>query len=108
MFSKLWIAAAIAAPIVALLGADLSSQKDGLVVHEWGTLTSVADTNGEAMTWASLNGPADLPCFVATLGKGVQGSFKFIPGLVRMETPVVYFYSPRRTTLPSHVGIPNG
>ena len=69
---------------------------DTLIAHEWGTFTSVAGENGEAIDWWTLGGPQDLPCFVErlrTLSKSDQG------GTVRMETPVVYFYSPRQTTV---------
>ena len=35
-----------------------------MVVHEWGTFTTVADEAGQAMNWTPLGGPTDLPCFV--------------------------------------------
>src|SRR5437016_529730 len=89
-FWKLSFAIAVAASVAALVGSDLGSQ--ALVVHEWGTLTSVANEHGTPVEWASLGGVADLPCFVAHLDQGAQGSYKFLPGAVRMETPVLYFY----------------
>ena len=80
----------------------------GLTVHEWGTFTSVADANGLATEWLPLGGPSDLPCFVKKDGGGI---LKVVPqndvplnyetakanlwGKVRMETPVLYFYSDR-------------
>src|SRR6266498_723155 len=41
-----------------------------LVVHEWGTFTSIAGKDGIALEWRPLNGPTDLPKFVHTLAGG--------------------------------------
>ena len=85
--------AASAGPIEV---ASATRDPDTLIAHEWGTFTSVAGENGEAIDWWTLGGPQDLPCFVErlrTLSKSDQS------GTVRMETPVVYFYSPRQTTV---------
>jgi hypothetical protein len=78
-----------------------------LTVHEWGTFTTVAGADGQAVQWRPLSGPADLPCFVTALN---PNSFKTdrggVPGLkatVRMETPVLYFYSPREQTVRAKV-----
>jgi hypothetical protein len=69
------------------------SDNAGLVVHEWGTFTSIAGENGQAVEWLPLNGPSDLPCFVAHLD---LNNFKGgLAGTVRMETPVLYFYAPQ-------------
>src|ERR1044072_243601 len=48
-----------------------------LVVHEWGTFTSIAGQNGVAIDWRPLNGASDLPRFVYTLEKnqGFRGNF---------------------------------
>jgi hypothetical protein len=35
-----------------------------LVVHEWGTFTSIAGRNGTAVDWRPLDGASDLPKFV--------------------------------------------
>jgi hypothetical protein len=67
-----------------------------LVVHEWGTFTSVAGTDGRAVEWRPLDGPVDVPCFVERLGFNVKGS---LAAKIRMETPVLYFYAPRETTV---------
>lgn len=93
-----------------------------LTVHEWGTFTTVADMNGRAMQWLPLSGPADLPCFVnhfdlvsggKTLGPlGVPLSYSAargqLLGSVRMETPVLYFYSSRPEVLQVKVDFPQG
>ena len=77
-----------------------------LIAHEWGTFTSVAVRAGTQQPWAPLTGSPDLPCFVERLG---LQNFKYFPGAsVRMETPVIYFYSKVATTLSVHVGFPRG
>ena len=91
----------------------LAAQSPTLVVHEWGTFTSIAGPDGQAVQWRPLTGPTDLPCFVTQLN---PNSIKIasrdgIPGLkalVRMETPVLYFYSPSSTTARVSVGFPEG
>ena len=64
-----------------------------LTVHEWGTFTAVAGSDGHAIEWMPLTGPEDLPSFVEHLS-GVLGKAG-LRGTIRMETPVLYFYSPR-------------
>ena len=66
-----------------------------LVVHEWGTFTSVAGANGDAAEWRPQGGASDLPCFVKQLAVGLKGA---LSGTVRLETPVLYFYAPERMT----------
>jgi len=63
----------------------------GLTVHEWGTFTSVAGEQGQPVRWHRWGGTDDLPCFVNNFG-GFKGA---LPALVRMETPVLYFYATR-------------
>ena len=87
----------------------------GLTAHEWGTFTSVAGPDGYAMEWLPAGGPTDLPCFVAISGGG-----KFLKsrsrhrgerstlGRVRMETPVIYFYSPKEEVVNVKVSFPRG
>jgi len=64
------------------------------VVHEWGTFTSIAGPDGLAVEWTPQAGPSDLPCFVVRDRLNVKGNLR---GTVRMETPVLYFYSPVET-----------
>src|SRR5262249_10886500 len=61
-----------------------------LIVHEWGTFTSVAGPDGKAIGWSPLDGRDDLPCFVERYRYNNKGT---LPGTVRMETPVIYFYA---------------
>lgn len=85
-----------------------------LTVHEWGTFTSVAGQDGSALTWRPLLVESDLPSFVYSVDKG--GTFRGLrypskSGMavrVRMETPVLYFYSKEETTVWVKVGFPSG
>jgi hypothetical protein len=83
-----------------------AAQPEALGAHEWGTFTSVADERGDPVAWAPWDGPGDLPCFVERMeGKNWKA---ILSGLVRMETPVLYFYSSRPITLSVHVDFPQG
>ena len=83
-----------------------AAQPGTLIAHEWGTFTSVADEHGAPVRWASWIGPADLPCFVQRLdGRDWKA---FLTGFVRMETPVLYFYSQQPAKLSVHVDFPQG
>ncbi len=95
----------VAAAVALLAGAELKIGTTPPVTHEWGTFTSVAREDGTAVEWAPLLGPGDLPCFV-TRAKEIR---KWVArGLVRMETPVLYFYAQHATTLTVHVDFPQG
>src|SRR6266704_4437452 len=74
------------------------TRSENLVVHEWGTFTSIAGKDGVALEWRPLNGSTDLPGFVHTIQEGAKGlrhpELKAdLAATVRMETPVLYFYS---------------
>jgi hypothetical protein len=93
--------------VVGLAGHARSPE---ITMHEWGTFTTVAGTDGRAINWLPLGGPSDLPCFVHHVNANIMA--KLLPGQqagaqityetarssmlakVRMETPVIYFYSP--------------
>jgi hypothetical protein len=77
-----------------------------LVAHEWGTFTSVAGPTGAPVPWAALSAPSDLPCFVHRLSAMCVKCAA--TSVVRMETPVTYFYSPRATTVSVNVKLPSG
>lgn len=94
--------------------AQAQSSANDLVVHEWGTFTSIAGKNGVAIDWRPLNGASDLPKFVYTSAdkKGWRGSYND-PGKgrvakVRMETPVIYFYTAKEMEVDVKVAFPNG
>jgi hypothetical protein len=77
-----------------------------LVAHEWGTFTSVADADGNPVPWQAYTGPTELPCFVHNSG-GISAKLNGY-ATVRMETPVIYFYAPTRTTVSVQVDLPGG
>jgi hypothetical protein len=95
----------LAASVTFLIGAELKVETAPLVTHEWGTFTSVARENGAAVEWAPLLGPGDLPCFVTRAQEIRKVALR---GLVRMETPVLYFYAQQPATLSIHVDFPQG
>jgi len=85
---------------------SLSRPANDLTVHEWGTFTSVAGPDGEAVEWLPLTGSTDLPAFVEHFR---DGQFKCgLRGTLRMETPVLYFYSARETTVSVKVAFAKG
>jgi hypothetical protein len=87
-------------------GAQVQPVNPDLTAHEWGTFTSIAGRNGQAVEWSALNGSADLPSFVEYFN-GAQ--FKAgLQGTIRMETPVLYFYSPRETSVSVKVAFSKG
>ena len=89
--------------IVTIASPRAVDQVD-LTVHEWGTFTSVAGVNGEAVPWRTYTGAGDLPCFVNRFG-GFKG---VLLSNVRMETPVLYFYGRRDLTANVKVRFPMG
>ncbi len=93
---------AVAAVVVLTAG----SPDDGLTVHEWGTFTSVAGTNGKAIEWNGLGPARDLPPFVEDAGLHCT-KWSFLAS-VRMETPVIYFYSSREMQANVSVKFPHG
>jgi len=77
-----------------------------LVVHEWGTFTSIAGDDGTALLWLPIPAKSDLPTFVEHYpNPNVKGGLR---GTVRMETPVIYFYSPRQITVAANVSLAAG
>jgi hypothetical protein len=119
----------LAFSITAFVGVKLSAQntpatpaqkkiaraENRLVVHEWGTFTSIAGRDGVALDWRPLSGPSDLPDFVHTIQEGnegirhrkVQGK-ENMTARVRMETPVLYFYSDKEMDVSVNVNFPKG
>jgi hypothetical protein len=104
MLSALLVAFAIAP--LSLLGKHARPTYSGLTAHEWGTFTSVANSQGQAAQWLPLTGSTDLPSFVEHFR---QGGYKLgLRGTVRMETPVLYFYSPIEQTVSVKVSFSQG
>jgi hypothetical protein len=87
------------------VSAKQISEND-LTAHEWGTFTSIAGPDGLSMGWLPLTGSTDLPSFVEHFREvAFKGGLR---GTVRMETPVLYFYSPRETTVSVNVSFAKG
>ena len=110
-FFKCATAVSLAAPIFGSGGNPVTP----VTVHEWGTFTTVSDEAGQEAEWSPLGAPSDLPCFVQHL-HGLQFKSFNPPNTVpvtrtvtvRMETPVLYFYAPKKTTLSVAVDFPKG
>jgi hypothetical protein len=118
--------------LAAFLGITIAASTDdrststGLTIHEWGTFTSVAGVDGKAAQWLPLSGPRDLPCFVTSfqnrLFKDIGPIYAEVQrnpvdyakarsqllGPIRMETPVVYFYSDKRQKVDVRVAFRKG
>src|SRR5262245_50930856 len=94
-FAITFLLAILFTPVVTKLDAqDQSPRQDRFVAHEWGTFTSVSTADGKAQLWNPLNGPSELPSFVYRCAEPSCGQCaKCDCTLVRMETPVIYFYS---------------
>src|ERR1700730_15338945 len=58
-----------------------------LVVHEWGTFTSIAGKNGAYLEWRPLNGSSDLPSYVYDTSGLATGT-----GLRHVERCVKCYY----------------
>lgn len=105
---------AAATRLSSFSSANTEATKPELIVHEWGTFTSVAGQDGSALIWRPLLVESDLPSFVYSVDKG--GSWRGLrypskSGLtvrVRMETPVLYFYAKEEMSVAVKVGFPSG
>jgi hypothetical protein len=89
------------------------AEQNALIVHEWGTFTSIAGKDGLALEWRPLNGSVDLPKFVHTMQKEGLGlrhaqNKAELTAAIRMETPVIYFYSNREMNVSAEVNFPKG
>jgi hypothetical protein len=114
--ARFWVPRFLALGVLAFgfagwLIADEQHTSPDLTVHEWGTFTAIAGKDGRAMEWAT-SGPrrfaasADLPRFVEHIS---EVNFKIgLRGTIRMETPVLYFYSPRDVTVSVKVAFSRG
>jgi hypothetical protein len=114
---------------IALLGAitllacafatSRASASDKLIVHEWGTFTSFAGSDGVYLDYRTRIG-GDLPNFVLDRVRSSSASTQpttispylftkgAIPTLSRMETPVTYFYTDKPMKVHAKVDFPAG
>lgn len=82
------------------------SQPTDLTAHEWGTFTSISGPDGRALDWLPLTASTNLPSFVEHFRDvNFKGGLR---ATIRMETPVLYFYSPRETTVSVDVSFSKG
>ena len=94
--------------------AVTSGAADELVVHEWGTFTSVSGRDAQGITWRPLSVESDLPSFVYSVDAGDSWRGLRYPSksstlvTVRMETPVLYFYAGREMSVSVKVNFPYG
>lgn len=106
MFAILLLSAALAAP---------PPPTNDLVAHEWGTFTTFSGSSGAPVSFSSgggVVGDGSLPDWVLGYTATADGKLaaheamrlKFAArGLVRMETPVIYFYTARPISIDVHV-----
>jgi hypothetical protein len=93
--------------VIALAPPGSRAQDQRLIAHEWGTFTSIAGKDGSAADWLPLSGPNDLPCFVNRFDNNASLKAGLV-GTVRMETPVLYFYTPHELTITAEARFPQG
>lgn len=99
--------------IGSFLAVTAGAHADDLVVHEWGTITTVHRAAGQPVTGLNRIDESEvLPDFVhrfepeSTRGdpKRALGKSPKVPGredvTMRLETPVIYFYPPVGQTIP--------
>ncbi|MGH9843372.1 MAG: hypothetical protein ACREEM_31935 [Blastocatellia bacterium] len=92
-----------------LVSSGAKPEPRQLVVHEWGTFTTVSTVDGSAQLWSPLLGPSELPKFVYRSNEIPQRYCgKCGLTLARMETPVLYFYADRKTDVSVKVDFPHG
>lgn len=87
--------------------ASRASDRD-LIVHEWGTFTTFAGSDGVHLDYRPFaNVESDLPNFV--LHRSSTTAFKKnLWSRVRMETPITYFYTKRERSITAAVEFPAG
>jgi len=91
--------------VAAFLAADSANSADpGYVLHEWGTFTTLAGSDGVLLEGIHADDHA-LPDFVHTREKSPEG---FWGAMVKMETPVIYLYSDREREVRVKVDFPGG
>ncbi|MBK7864994.1 MAG: hypothetical protein IPJ65_41625 [Archangiaceae bacterium] len=80
---------------------------DALVVHEWGTFTSVMASDGTLLPGLH-HEEEDLPGFVADRTAAASWPGADVYSNQKVETPVTYFYSPHKVEVSAKVEFPKG
>jgi hypothetical protein len=101
----------------ALSVVALAKDNSGYTAHEWGTFTSVQGSDGVQMEWNPFVA-AELPKFIYDRNRpnheanrqdfALFASKTAFIARQRMETPVIYFYSPEKKTVDVRVDFPSG
>ena len=107
---------------LSLMGAALTASAQAgetavYAAHEWGTFTSVQGSDGIQIEWNPFV-VAELPTFVYDRNRpnlennrmnfAVFAAKTAFLAKQRMETPVIYFYSPEKKNVDVHVTFPSG
>lgn len=91
-------------------------KSDELIVHEWGTFTTLQGSDGKFLS-GLYREEEHLPPFVYHHGgfspdpstQGEKGLYRpLLNATVKMETPVLYFYSPTAVNFSARVDFPQG
>src|SRR2546425_9711650 len=98
-----WAPFVIVATMAAVAAAPYPSP-GLLTVHEWGTFVSMEGSDGLALEGLH-HDEADLPAFVHSRGKD---QLHLHATRSKMETPVIYFYTPVRQQAHVRVDFPEG
>jgi hypothetical protein len=111
------ILAATGMAAVGAVGFMTVSREPALVVHEWGTFTSLQGSDGVPLKWNPLES-SQLPNFVYNWSRAGFGRYptgmlalgtkQALVTYQRMETPVIYFYTAKEIALDLTVRLPNG
>jgi len=103
--------------LIALIG--FAQNNSGFKVHEWGTFTTLQSSNGERLSGLQKD-EETLPSFVYNIAhsyyyngflfgpKGFMENTWFEHVTVKMETPVLYFYSDSMKDVSVNVNFKNG
>lgn len=107
----------ILAVSVAMSSSTAKTPDSDFTVHEWGTFTSVSSSNGELLDGLFLE-EEELPGFVHSLYVPVIKGLKLrnvdfprndLKGVnIKMETPVIYFYSDKERDVDVSVSFQGG
>ncbi len=99
---------------ISLLLVALSASAQTLTVHEWGTFTTLRGSDGSVLSGLYIE-EEQLPPFVYhhpgfSPDPIIQtNGYRPVKDVtVKMETPVLYFYSPIEKNVKVHVDFPNG
>lgn len=93
-----------------MMHAETAGETGSLEVHEWGTFTVVSGSDGRPLRWFQpATALAELPPFV---GRAIplfsKSGLPSTGSLMRMETPVIYFYPDRAMKVQVKVSLKDG